>query len=652
MHGENAGSSAFLALLAAWCSALTAPTAVAESDVRDRATDAAPPRVLLAQAVPDPVPGAPGRDAGATPPVPAGREQPQQPAAGFEWTLAPVRWGGNLAAEVRSLSIGDQPRRLQQVETANIRAATYLWQPWFAQLGGGLGVVTSKERNVGNEGVTSVQAPAGNSSTATGNGTLSVFPVSRFPFNAYFDVSDSRASGEVTRSDFVSTRLGLRQNYRPLEGNANYVASYDRSVLDSAAFGRDTVDALAGSMNRQFGAQSIDVSGSQTRNQRSATQEGSLLNRLTARHGYRPCPALSVDSLASVSSNDFRLQNGGVVNENNSRFVQMNSLASWLPGGATPWHVTGGGRVFQSVTDVNGIESESRSIGANAAASYQWSRNASFFGNATVTQASSNTQSDLFTSQGAGLTYSADPAPLGSFVYLWNATGNALNQTGGQEGARQNVAGQAGHNLTRNWPLAANSMLTLGLGQSYGALYDTVTTAARTLSHNASVAWRVAPSASTSAYTSLLAADSRTTGYNENDFQLVNLQASGQVQFDRYASSAANLTLQGTRQSTPAQPASGFNYNSSGNLSYQHQRAFGVPRLRYLALYSINDTQFKSRLLGDVNAPREQVTQSFEQRLDYNIGRIEMRLTARLADIEGQRNALVFFRVSRQFGNF
>lgn len=593
----------------------------------------------------------------------AGEPEPLAPTAvnddqaslfsnGFKWTLAPIRWGGNLAADIRLWNASEQPRRVQHVETANITARSYIWQPWFAQVGGGLGLVTSRERSSDNGGLTSTGAFSSDSTSVTGNGTLSVFPMSRFPFQAMLDVSDSRASGEFTGSDFTNTRMGLRQSYRPLEGNANYVVRYDRSILDSTSFGRDTVDVLAGSMNRRFGVQSIDISGDHTRNLRSTTGESSLLNRLTALHNYRPEATLSVDSFASHSSTNFHLVNDDSFVDNHSRFTQLNSFATWRPEEGSPLYVTGGGRLFQSNVDVNGTESESRSLNANIAATYALNRNVNFMGSASLTEASSVATRDLLTNQTVGVNYASDVITLGKFTYNANAGGNLSNQTGGRESDRQNVAGQLGHNLTRNLPLSAASALTFNLGQGYAADYDTVTAESQTLSHNAGISWRVTPNQNSTAYFGLSGADSRTFGRNESEFQMVNLQATGQFQFSQHASGTANLTIQGTRQSTPGTPSAGFTFNSNGNVGYQHLRAFGVPLLRYYAIYNINDSQFKTRLLGDVNAAPEQVNQSLEQRLEYNIGRIEMRLSLRIAEIDGERNSLLFFRISRQFGDF
>jgi hypothetical protein len=258
----------------------------------------------------------------------------------------------------------------------------------------------------------------------------------------------------------------------------------------------------------------------------------------------------------------------------------------------------------------------------------------------------------LVTTQTASVIHVGDPIRFYDSTYSWNAGANAANQTGLAEGNRQNAGVQIGHNISRGLTLGPTSQINFNLGQNIGTSYDTLFAQSRTLSHTGSVSWQLARDASTTAYVSALASDARTTGAFANHFQLVNFQASGQVQFSRSAFAAANLTVQGVRQSTPSNPDAPVNFNSSGNLSYTHLRAFDVPLLRYSAIYTINDSQFKTRLQGDFNAPRERISQSFEQRLDYSVGRVGMRLSMRLAEIEGRRDALIFFRVAREFGGF
>ena len=80
---------------------------------------------------------------------------------------------------------------------------------------------------------------------------------------------------------------------------------------------------------------------------------------------------------------------------------------------------------------------------------------------------------------------------------------------------------------------------------------------------------------------------------------------------------SANVTLQTYRQSNPNTPDTGFRNTMAGTVSYRHGSAFGVPRLRYSLLGQVNTLPQETRLTGDVNALRDRVTFSIEQRLDY-----------------------------------
>jgi hypothetical protein len=577
------------------------------------------------------------------------------PMRGLEWTLAPIRWGGNVAHETRRIGVGGHPARLQNIETANLRGSTFVWQPWFMQVSGGVGIVAGRERSHAEGDDVAAQASASN--TVTGSGALSVFPSSRFPFQASFDKTDSRASGEITHNDFTNTRWGLRQNYRSFAGDLQYTGTWDRGTLDSPVFGRDTVDVLSAGLVRTLGPQTFDASGSRARNWRSDTGESSLIERVVARHGYRPDPLASVDTLASASNSRFSVLANGAQAENRTRFDQASTFATWRPEQTSPLYLAGGGRVFKSVIETNGAVTEADTLSGNIAANYALSRHTNLSGAVTATRVTTDTTSDTITTESAAANYVPDAIPLGGFLYTWNAGANVGNQSGGAVASdgrrsRQNAGGQLGHNLLRSAPISETSSVSYSAGQSYSAIYDTVTEQSQTLTHNASVSVQSTPGASSTAFASLYGADSRTHGHNENTFQLVNFQTNGQFQFTRYALASANLTVQGVRQSSPSTPATGFNTSSGGTLSYQHLRAFDVPRLRYSAIFGVNQTQYTSRLEGDVNAPRERVTQSLEQRLDWAVGRLDMQLSARVARIDGQRNNILFFRINRQFGAF
>lgn len=601
----------------------------------------------------------------AEPEVPAATAvQPAAPASAdddtfslgiVDWRLAPIRWAGHVGASLR-LSGGDnQPRRFQDLENANVQARSYIWQPWFAQVAAGLGLVTSIDRfsrSVSDSG-NGAGTTRSNSTTATGNFALSLLPVSRFPFQVSYDVTDSRASGELTGNDFTSKRLSLRQSYRPPSGNTNYVVSYDRSALNSANFGRDTLNALTAGVTHAWNGQNIDVTASRTRNDRGNTGESALLNRINARHNYRPEGTLSIDTQASYSASDLHLLNSGLTPDTRSRFLQLNTVGTWRPEEGHPLNVIGSARVFRSEFSSGGAaDTSSNSLAANLAANYRWTPSTTLYGSLGLTQVKNDVESRLLTNEMAGITYTPEAIDIGAYKYTWNAGANIANQTGSAESTQYTLGSTIGHTLLRNIRLGNAYMVSYSVGQSYTLFEDRLRGLSQTLTHNATASLRGSPTPESSTYISLTLADARTHGANENSFQIINLQSSGQIQLSRDAFASANLTLQGTRQSTPSIPAAGFTYNSSGNLNYSHTRAFNVPQLSYSLIYTANQTQYQSRLQGDIDAPREQVNQSLEQRFDYRVGRLEMRLSGRMARTEGRKDWQVYVSINRRFGDF
>ena len=84
-------------------------------------------------------------------------------------------------------------------------------------------------------------------------------------------------------------------------------------------------------------------------------------------------------------------------------------------------------------------------------------------------------------------------------------------------------------------------------------------------------------------------------------------------------------------------------------LSAEHRRLFDVPRLRGTLLASVSTQQLQRRSAGDIDAPVQFVSHSIEGRLDYMIGRLEARLSARVARVDDRNVASLFARVQRRF---
>lgn len=607
----------------------------------------------------DPAPVSAGAPVPAQESQPAGADRPATPGTDFQlWTIPPIRWGGYTAIDLRRMTTQSQPSRTQLVEQINYKAASYIWQPWIAQVSGELNLLTSQER--GGERIASAPGTAGSgikSSAVTGGAQLALFPMSRFPFTASYNQTDSRTSGELTNNPYTSRRYGLTQSYTPLRGGSNYRLAYDSSEITSAAFGTDKAKTLGGSMNWSHASNTVSANANRYTNTRSNSGDASFLNTFNANHSYRPSTTFAVESLANYSATQYHLVSDRLPIDFRSQLLQLNSFATWRPAENSPLFVTGGARIYENSASVNGAGAEARTISANAAATYALNRNTRLSGAGIVTQTSSGGSSSYFTSQTAGIDYDSDAIKFGEYSYGWNTGATGGNQTGGENG-KQYLGARVGHRANRNIALGEGSALFFNASQSYSMIYDTLLSTSQTLVHNAGASWSRRLGEAGTGLLSLNGSDSRTTGYAAQHFQLINLQANGQIQLNRWSSASANMTIQATRQSaatpyltsTPATSADRFNISTAGSLGYQHMRVFDVARLRYYGLLNLNHYQNRTRFEGDINAPIERVNWSFEQRLDYNIGRLEARLSMQVAEIEGRTNSLIFLRVLRHFG--
>jgi hypothetical protein len=175
--------------------------------------------------------------------------------------------------------------------------------------------------------------------------------------------------------------------------------------------------------------------------------------------------------------------------------------------------------------------------------------------------------------------------------------------------------------------------------------------------HNIALAWTTS-GVDRSGYARASYSDSDELGGANARFQLFNVQVSGTLQFDRNQSLSGDLTLQWTKQRTgdtfdpvvaqilSSQPSG--NISRGGDISYRHMRLFDVPRLRFTsALRITEDVQDQPGVLALIP---DHETRQWENRLDWNIGRLDSQLVLRMSWIDGQRRDLLMWRIQRSFG--
>ncbi len=590
---------------------------------------------------------------------------------GIRWTLAPLRFAGSVSLDVRALKLEDGRRTNQTLVYNDIEFASHVWQPWFIQLRGGLGALAAHD----------VSRDAGSSFTATSNSTaltgrfaMSVFPVSRFPFELQAEVSDSRVSGDTLGTDYRLHRFTLNQAWRPESGNDSYNANFEHSRLRTSDGAEDTVNSLRGSALRQFSDHTFELGAHLSVNQRSDSDDRSRLATLSGRHSFQPAGSLHVDTLATW--NQIQLRSGGAGGAaqrftSDTDIRQISSFGTWRPregeplySAGSPFYLTGSVRLLDANTEAGSaalLQSQRlRAVNASLGASQELTREWRLAGGLSATQIEpeGGRRSSVNTAN-AAVTYTPEGLALGAWRYTPSLGGNVGVSRGSEAGERRSWGGQLAHGLSRTYLAGQADSLSLNLTQSLGALHDSQSQQwSRALAHSAGLFWQGASDTGSQSYAGLSVSDSRSLSQERGEFQLVNLQVSRRTELTRHTSWSGNLTAQASRSdNTQLDPFSGLLRQSgpgwqrfySGTLSYENQRLWAVPRLRYTVLLSVNSQQLETRAAGDIDALRERVTESLENRLDYAIGRLELRLSARVARVEGRGVGLIYARAQRRY---
>jgi hypothetical protein len=611
---------------------------------------------------------APGVEAdpptGEAPPVAASPAEPLR-GSGINWVFGPWRTTGTLALDLRWLRFDGGGNARQTAVLADVETASYLWQPWFAQVRLGVGLVASTDSN--GHGDEPRVATTGNN--LTGQAQLALFPVSRFPFTARFEATDGRTSTDGFDTDLRTRRLTLLQSYRPESGNDHYQLQVDASRL--LADGQsDTLLTVEGDALWQRGPHRFELGVSGSDNRSFGDRERTRLTWATARHGWHPDESLGVDSLASWFRSRTRFRDEAFELDLGSEVNQLSSLVTWRPReGDLPLAVLPNTLVVGSArwvgartlggTDGATLQSINATLGASADLSPSW----------RVSGAAAVNQFDVDRSEPArsaslnvGANWSPRSLPLGPWRYVPTLALDAGTTRSNRENSDRDFASaQFSHSVTRDLLESDDERLTFSVAQSVGALAVRaqqerhLTT---TATHSLGLVWQTVSPGGHQRFASASLSDYRTHNGSDGDVQLVNLQWSERSQLTRMSSWSGSVTLQGTRahlrQSDEFGGAGiaiddGWQRFASGTLSYEHQRAFDVPRLRFSLLAGISSQQFARRTEGDIDAPLHFVSRSIEARLDYTIGKLDARLSARAARVDERNVAAIVARVQRRF---
>lgn len=593
---------------------------------------------------------------------------------GLAWFLPPVRLGGSVSYSVaRNYSDGQSANQSGLVTTLNARTGTYIWRPWFATVNASLAFTHSANR-FGN-----IDSSSKSKSVAVnGGGQLNVVPLSKFPFEAHFQLNDSRATtDQLVGTTYASERFGFTQRYFREDGDA--LLGWDRNIQHDVVTGRDTQDTLQLRITTKLGEHDLQFNGDRSDNRRDSTGEKAIVNSLALQHSYAPDPTISISNFFNVSQSNYELLSGG----SGSRLVQLSSNAFWRSENS-PLTVNGGVRMFAVDSDLTGLSvvgspANNKTVNANAnlGINYEFSRFTRLSAGLNVNQNENNGLKSISSSQQAAVNYAPDNLMFGDFSYRWGTSaGVSSNQTSNADSQTQ-LSLQFNHSLSRSIRLSGGSAVGMDVSQgvafNLGGQSDALNpVATKQLTHSGSLSWDF-PQVSGAPQFRLSASDSRSLDGPRDFYQMINFQTSSNLATGPNSSWSGNLTVQSVRQGRDSLPSASTNApinvsdpdfvtNSSGSVNYQNQRTFGVRRLRFTSDLRLNGQS----LLPVFGGSKVQELAAWQNSLDYSIGRTQLRLNFLISSMglpqitigsttQTQRvrsvSKSIMFTVSRSFGD-
>ncbi len=567
---------------------------------------------------------------------------------GLRWRVPPVVWGGSIGYDLRLDRTGSDPHSTQHLLTTTLNALSYIYQPWLAMVSGSVSV-TQGRSSTGFDGVVD------NDRFVSGAMRLGVFPRSRFPLEMRYEVSDSRTDSSLGGAvDYRARTFAATQRYRPPAGEFSLSATYERRAQEGPSFGEDTQESLLADFSTRWKRHALSATLSRSINRRQLTDEEVDFRSVVARHTYNVGTELNVETNANWAESDERL----LLGPDASRVTQWSSVALWRPEGQG-LSISASARGFTFASEQLG---ETETVGGSVGASYEVSRNlrVNGFVNATRTD-----PAGVMTWVGAfSGTYQGDTLRLGEANYNWFASAAASqSQSRGLED--NSLSSQLGHTLSHSVPVDSQSTISANLSQSLSGSYSFGDSQipgradaglSRALTHTAGLSWYSA-GADRNAYVRLGASDARQLDGERAHFSMINLQINGTYELDRLHSWSGDLTVQRVFQSSlmldPLLPQNStgatrqITHTASGEITWRQQRLFGTPRLRFQSRLRLSyDTR---SAFNDLLPISDREEASWENRIDYQIGRLDTSGLVRVSRTDGLWRALLHLRLQRNF---
>ena len=564
-------------------------------------------------------------------------------------------WWGELGYDFLSNQFESGNDRLENTGLLRLNAAGFIHKPWLATVEGGVGMFLRRSDTDGSDST---------SDNFTGNGIFRLFPQSRFPLELFGEKSDSRTDTDLTGLVIDRTRLGINQSYTSA-GGVSMSVGYERSdttnISTSTTTGErlreDVSDLFKARFNQSFGAHSITFNATANRVDITNSVDFNETVFSTLRHSYQPTPAFSSEDMLTYNKNSVTTE----LSESETNVLQFNSFGFWRPRTKRPLRLNGTIRLItrENLTQATSA-TEAQTGTGTLGGTYEWSPRWVFNANAGITGA--ETEDDRTTThfQALNAIYTSATRKLLELDAGWFGQVDLRNTD--NDGDRLQEAGaQIGYNLDKNIFTENKHAYTFRVSQSIDTTADTDDFSTLRLLSTFTTAWN-RRGVRSNGMARLSVSDNRTVASGpdsenvEGEFQLIDLQASVDNKLSSTSAFRANATLQVSRSYKPE--ITGLIEESNGDwvptstvdLTYYQLGVLHVPRLSFYSTFRHVSNSY-APLVGEPEGRVKRDDTQWENRLEYSVGRLQLRMISRLSDIQGEKQNYFLFQARRMFGD-
>lgn len=576
-----------------------------------------------------------------------------------------TRYGGEVLIEARS-RFSDQKNADTITEFVNTNqigmqnsVLGYFWRPWFGDWRGNTNMRLVQRFLSGDI----YSKSSTNSILFDTNWNAGLFRRSSFPFEVAFTYSRDDEEYYYQKNlvdryslDFIQS-FTTEDNRTAMRGHL-YFQGHDSDLSGSA----DEYGIL-GSLRHFYKKHDfnvdfeyIDRENNSDTDQSSYLTENQQLN-IFGRHSYRPGKAFSMENFTSLLVDQEQTE----TRDRERILFQFNNNNRWLPIALPRVLITSNTRVTANERTFNGQTTDDQGINALAGAIYHYTPELRFDGSLTLDVRNNNVDTSFYTKQQVGASYSPESFDLYSFEYYWYAGSFVSNETSSNDfesEVYQTINGNIGQSFSKPVFSMMGRPVTIRIN-NYIDMTQTNQTFANSISilNNRASLNHAYSQEGLFTNSQIAVEDRREFGgkdYGIEERQTLSALLNGNYSFKRYTQWAAALNFELIRDQSYNGNGS-TRYFSNGNVSYFNGRVMDVVNLTFRSTLnlSMDDVLSRNQVEKETAFYDDSITRTtWDNRLDYNIGRLTLRARLDISKNENNTNGIIMFEARRRFGYF